>query len=118
VTEGTEAIAQARQMIADGRVPIPDGDLITQAMWHLATEGVMPRLERLALAGALIALEIDQMLQERPEGIWDEAVRRDDAYWDEAARAVGTGTRSSLWGTSTRSLRKELERLREITEED
>lgn len=60
-SEGIGAIVQAHQAIADGRVPIPDGDLITQAMWHLSAEGVTPRLERLALAGALVAMEIDQM---------------------------------------------------------
>jgi hypothetical protein len=60
-SEGVDAITQAHQAIADGLVRIPDGDLITQAMWHLATEGVTPRLERLALAGALVAMEIDKM---------------------------------------------------------
>jgi hypothetical protein len=58
---GIDAITQVYQAIADGLVHIPDGDLITQAMWHLAAEGVTPRLERLALAGALIAMEIDRM---------------------------------------------------------
>lgn len=46
----------------------------------------------------------------------DEMIRRDDEYWDEVARAVGTGTPSILLGTSTRSLRKNLERLRESAE--
>lgn len=55
---------------------------------------------------------------ERPEGTWDEAVRRDDEYWDEAERAVGKGAPSILLGTSTRALRESLARLRKITEED
>ena len=38
--------------------------------------------------------------------------REDDAYWEEVRQAVGTGTRSVLWGTSTRSLRRSLDRLR------
>lgn len=59
--DGLDAVAQARAAMASGKVPYPDGDLITAAMWHLATEGVTPRLERLALAGALVALEIDRM---------------------------------------------------------
>jgi hypothetical protein len=60
-SDGIDAIIQAYTAIADGRAELPDGDLITQAMWHLATEGVQPRLERLALAGALIAIEINRM---------------------------------------------------------
>jgi antitoxin (DNA-binding transcriptional repressor) of toxin-antitoxin stability system len=47
-----------------------------------------------------------------------EAVRRDAGYWDEVERAVGTGTLSLLLGTSTRSLRKNLARLRKVTEEN
>ncbi len=37
---------------------------------------------------------------------------KDEGYWDEVERAVGKGTRSVLWGTSTRSLRRALARLR------
>ena len=37
---------------------------------------------------------------------------RDEAYWQEVRRAVGKGTRSILWGTSTRSLRRSLDGLR------
>ena len=61
MNDGVGAIAEARTAMIDGRVPVPDGDLITAAMWHLAAEGVRPRLERLALAGALVAMEIDRM---------------------------------------------------------
>jgi hypothetical protein len=65
---GVQAIAQARQYMADGRVPVQDdGDLITQAMWHLATEGVRPRLERLAYAAALIAMEIETEVRQRQD---------------------------------------------------
>jgi hypothetical protein len=42
---------------------------------------------------------------------------KDDEYWAEVERAVGKGTRSILWGTSTRSLRKALAKLRKIEEE-
>jgi hypothetical protein len=76
-SEGVQAIAQGRQYLADGRVPVQDGDLITQAMWHLATEGIRPRLERLALAGALVAMEIEQELHE-PRGAVVIEVRAGD----------------------------------------
>ena len=39
-------------------------------------------------------------------------VERDEEYWKEVERAVGTGTRSILLGTSTRSLRRNLQMLR------
>lgn len=42
----------------------------------------------------------------------DTQPEKDDRYWDEVERAVGKGTRSILWGTSTRSLRRALARLR------
>lgn len=53
---------------------------------------------------------------ERP-GTWDEAVRRDETYWDEVTRAVGTGTPGILLGTSARSLKKNLDRLRQAAAE-
>lgn len=37
---------------------------------------------------------------------------KDDAYWDEVERAVGKGTPSIMLGTSTQSLRKNLDLLR------
>lgn len=40
-------------------------------------------------------------------------MKRDEKYWDEVERAVGAGTRSVLWGTPTRSLKKNLARLKE-----
>ena len=40
---------------------------------------------------------------------------KDDSYWEEVRRAVGKGTWSLLWDTSTRSLRKSLEKLRKVT---
>jgi len=39
-----------------------------------------------------------------------------DWYWDEVMRAVGTGTPSILLGTSTRSLEKQLRKLRKEAE--
>lgn len=42
----------------------------------------------------------------------DTQPERGEEYWAEVERAVGKGTRSILWGTSTRSLRKALARLR------
>lgn len=44
-------------------------------------------------------------------------VVRDEAYWAEVEEAVGTGTRSLLWGTSTRSLKRGLAELRAVVEE-
>ena len=35
-------------------------------------------------------------------------------FWEEIRKAIGKGTRSVLWGTSTRSLNKNLKRLRKI----
>lgn len=55
---GLWAIAQALWAIRTGRVPVSEPDLVTAAMWYLAAEGIRPRRERLALAGALVALEI------------------------------------------------------------
>lgn len=60
-SDGCGAILAAFRAMSDGTVPVPEGDLVTAAMWQLATEGVPARLERLALAGALIAMEIDRM---------------------------------------------------------
>lgn len=76
---GVEAIAQARQYIHRGTVPADpaDGDLITRAMWHLAAEGIPHRLERLAYAGALIAMEIEQET-EHPAGVPVITVRAGD----------------------------------------
>lgn len=64
--EGIRAIVQGRLALARGQVPVPaDSDPVDAAMWHLATEGVTPRLERLALAGGLVAAEIDRMVEAR-----------------------------------------------------
>jgi hypothetical protein len=65
--DGLGAIGQALRWIRSGQVQLAsDGDLITQAMWHLATEGLVDqREERLALAGALIAMELDRMDESR-----------------------------------------------------
>jgi hypothetical protein len=60
VLEGLDAVAQARVLIATGRVAVQDANLVTQAMWHLSTEGAGHRIERLALAGALIAMELEK----------------------------------------------------------
>ncbi len=43
----------------------------------------------------------------------EDMVRRDDEYWAEVEQAVGKGTCSTLFGTSTRSLRRSLARLKE-----
>jgi hypothetical protein len=40
----------------------------------------------------------------------DTQPEKDEKYWEEVERAVGKGTRSILWGTSTRSLRRALAR--------
>ena len=42
----------------------------------------------------------------------DVPVEMDDAYYDEVRKAVGRGTRSSLFGTSTKSLERHLRELR------
>lgn len=57
--DGIRAAAQARLALARGQVPLPDGDLVTAAMMLQAAEGVGSRLERLALAAALLAAEMD-----------------------------------------------------------
>lgn len=40
----------------------------------------------------------------------------DEQFWDEVRQAVGTGTRSLLWGTSTRSLHRSLAEIRAVVE--
>lgn len=40
-------------------------------------------------------------------------VVKDDAYWAELRASLGKGTRSSLWGTSRRSLDKAVQRARD-----
>lgn len=57
---GMSAIAQARSAVIKGEAPLPEGDLISAAMLAMSAEGIQPRLERLALAGALIAAEISR----------------------------------------------------------
>ena len=66
VSEGIDAITQARFHLASGAVPRPDTDLALAAMELLAAADADPRLERLALAGALIAELIDQHLEVQP----------------------------------------------------
>jgi hypothetical protein len=64
--EGIHAIVQGRLALARGKVPVPAGsDPVDAAMWLLAAEGVTSRLERLALAGGLVAAEIDRMMEAR-----------------------------------------------------
>lgn len=58
--DGVEAITVARAALATGEVPVPGGDLIIAAMELLAAADADRRIERLALAGGLIALLIDQ----------------------------------------------------------
>ncbi len=48
----------------------------------------------------------------------EDMIRRDDEYWAGVARAVGKGTPSILLGTSTRSLKKNLDRLRQAAGEE
>lgn len=57
--EGISAVIQARVAMVRGQVPVPGGDLVAAAMWHQATEAVRPRLERLALAAAILTIELD-----------------------------------------------------------
>jgi len=56
---GVSAVIQARVAMVRGQVPVPGGDLVTAAMWHQAAEAVRPRLERLALAAAILTIELD-----------------------------------------------------------
>src|SRR5262249_19331556 len=44
----------------------------------------------------------------------DEPVERDDAYYDEVRQAVGPGAPSVLVGTSTKSLERNVERLKAL----
>ena len=44
----------------------------------------------------------------------DMLVEKDDAYYDEVRQAVGGGTRSVLLGTSTRSLERNLRKLKDV----
>ena len=44
-------------------------------------------------------------------------VEKDDAYYDEVSKAVGRGTRSGLFGTSTKSLERHLRKLRDERQE-
>ena len=89
-----------------------------------ADQGNQPRLKRALVCWWYHRWHREGSSWDRPSCLacehreygWRRAGR--DAYWDEVERAVGTGTRSILLGTSTRSLRKSLARLRRITEED
>ena len=58
--DGICAVIQARLALARGQVPMPEGDLVTASMMLQAAEGITPRLERLVLATALLAAEIDR----------------------------------------------------------
>jgi hypothetical protein len=48
----------------------------------------------------------------------EEAVDRNDAYYDEVRRAVGRGTPSVLLGTSTKSLERNLQKVRLLESSD
>ena len=47
----------------------------------------------------------------------DTPVQIDDAYYDEVGKAVGRGTPSVLLGTSTRSLKRHLTKLKDSHED-
>jgi hypothetical protein len=66
---GLDAIAAARKALDDGTVPVPDCDRITEVLELLVSAGADRRPERLALAGGLIAL----LLDERDAGSREEA---------------------------------------------
>ena len=57
---GIDAIMTARRALGDGTVPVPDCNLVTAAMEVLSGADADRRPERLALAGGLIALLLDE----------------------------------------------------------
>jgi hypothetical protein len=80
---GVVAILEARMALLSGEVATPDpADLVTVVMELLAGADADIRVERLALAGGLIALLIEQRYGIAPPG------EESRAQWPEQARAA------------------------------
>lgn len=64
MSAGLQAITDALTAVESGQVPVPAGDLAAAVMELVALSDADRRLERLALAGALVAMMIDRRAPE------------------------------------------------------
>jgi hypothetical protein len=91
-------------------------DIVRAAMSHLAmlhsVMGTGGQGKTAAVVRAAASEEWESLFEDM------SAVQMDDAYYDEVRRAVGSGAPSVLFGTSTKSLKRNFQKLRTIRRAD